>query len=188
VSSIRIFILAALGENGPMHGHQLRLLAEEEHVGLWTDITVGGLYGAIKRLANEQLIEELRVERAGAYPPRQVWAITDAGRETLGGLRLRGLREIVIKPDPFDLAMTRLDSDHFDDLPAIIAARIASLSAMLTDWEAHSATVARYLTSGEKLVMKHRADRLHTEISWHEELSARLPEIIADERARRAAQ
>lgn len=29
-----------------MHGHQLRLLAEEEHIDLWTDITVGGLYGA----------------------------------------------------------------------------------------------------------------------------------------------
>jgi hypothetical protein len=30
VSSILIFILAALAERGPMHGHQLRLLAEEE--------------------------------------------------------------------------------------------------------------------------------------------------------------
>jgi DNA-binding PadR family transcriptional regulator len=47
-----------------MHGHQLRLLAEEEHVALWTDITVGSLYGAIKRLAAEELIEEVRVERA----------------------------------------------------------------------------------------------------------------------------
>ena len=92
VSSIRIFLLAALEERGPMHGHQLRLLAEEEHVALWTDITVGSLYGAIKRLAAEELIEEVRVERSGAYPQRQVWAITDAGREALGGLRLRALR------------------------------------------------------------------------------------------------
>jgi hypothetical protein len=42
-----------------MHGHQLRLLAEEEHVALWTDITVGSLYGAIKRLAAEELNEEV---------------------------------------------------------------------------------------------------------------------------------
>ena len=132
-----------------MHGHQLRLLAEEEHVSLWTDITVGGLYGAIKRLAAEDLIEEVRVERAGAYPQRQVWAITDAGREALGALRLRALREIVIKPDPFDLAITRLCSDHLDDLPTIIAARIGSLNAMLTEWEAHAATIDRYLTAAE---------------------------------------
>jgi len=188
VSSIRIFILAALEGSGPMHGHQLRLLAEEEHVRLWTDITVGGLYGAIKRLAAEDLIAEVRVERAGAYPQRQIWAITEAGREALGGLRLRALREIVIKPDPFDLAMTRLHLDHLDDLPQIIAARIASLSAMLAEWEAHAAMIDRYLTVSEKLMMKHRADRLRAEIAWHDELSAALPQIVADERARRDKQ
>jgi len=165
-----------------MHGHQLRLLAEEEHVGLWTDITVGGLYGAIKRLAAEDLIEEIRVERAGAYPQRQVWAITDAGREAVGALRLRALREIVIKPDPFDLAITRLHTDHLDDLPTIIAVRIGSLNAMLAEWEAHAATIDRYLTAAEKLVMKHRADRLRAEIAWHEELSEALPGIVSGER------
>jgi DNA-binding PadR family transcriptional regulator len=185
VSSIRIFILGTLEQRGPMHGHQLRLLAEEEHVSLWTDITVGSLYGAIKRLAAEELIEEIRVERAGAYPQRQVWAITDAGREALGGLRLRVLREIVIKPDPFDVAMARLDPEHLDDLPAIVAGRIASLLGMLTEWEAHSAAIDRYLTVSERRIMKHRADRLRAEIAWHEELSAELPEIVSDERARR---
>jgi DNA-binding PadR family transcriptional regulator len=181
VSSIRIFILAALEESGPMHGHQLRLLAEEEHVGLWTDITVGGLYGALKRLAAEDLIEEIRVERSGSYPQRQVWAITDAGREAVGALRLRALREIVIKPDPFDLAITRLHPHHLADLPTVIAARIGSLNAMLTEWEAHAATIDRYLTTAEKLVMKHRADRLRAEIAWHEQLSETLPAIISAE-------
>ena len=181
MSSIRIFILAALEERGPMHGHQLRLLAEEEHVGLWTDITVGGLYGAIKRLAAEDLIEEIRVERAGAYPQRQVWAITDAGREAVGALRLRALREIVIKPDPFDLAVTRLHPDHLGDLPTMITARIGSLNAMLTEWETHAATIDRYLTAAERLVMKHRADRLRAEIAWHKELSEALPTIVVNE-------
>ena len=183
MSSIRIFILAALEERGPLHGHQLRLLAEaeEEHVGLWTDITVGGLYGAIKRLAAEDLIEEIRVERAGCCPQRQVWAVTNAGREAAGALCLRALREIVVKPDPFDLAITRLHPDHLDDLPTIIAARIGSLNAMLTEWETHAATIGRYLTAAERLVMKHRADRLRAEIAWHEELSEALPGIVLDE-------
>jgi hypothetical protein len=97
---------------------------------------------------------------------------------------LRGLREIVIKPDPFDLAMTRLDPEHLEDLPPVIAARIGSLSAMLIEWEAHVATIDRYLTVNEKLMLKHRTDRLRTEIAWHEELSAALPQIIADERAK----
>ncbi len=168
-----------------MHGHQLRLLAEKEHVSLWTDITVGGLYGALKRLAAESLVEQVRVEHEGSYPPRQIWSITNAGREALGSLRLRALSEIVVKPDPFDLAMTRLDPHHLGDLPATIAARIASLSAMLTEWEARAAAAARYLTVCEKLMVKHRLERLRAEIAWHQELAERLPEIIADEQARR---
>jgi DNA-binding PadR family transcriptional regulator len=167
-----------------MHGHQLRLLAEQEHVDWWTDITVGSLCGALKRLAAEELIGQIRVERADAYPQRQIWEITDAGREARGGLRLRGLRETVIKPDPFDVAMTRLDLHHLDDLPAIIDARLASLRATLTEWEAHAAAVDRYLTVSEKFVMTHRGDRLRMEIGWHEELRAGLPEIVDDERAR----
>jgi DNA-binding PadR family transcriptional regulator len=187
VSSIRIFLLAALDERGPMHGHQLRLLAEQELVALWTDITVGSLYGALKRLAAEELIEEVRVERSGGYPQRQVWAITAAGHAALGGLRLSALRDIVIKPDPFDLAVTRLDDNHLDDLSAIITARISSLTATLKEWEAHSAAIDRYLSVSERMVLKHRADRLRAEIVWHKELLAALPEIIADHHARRTA-
>jgi DNA-binding PadR family transcriptional regulator len=185
MSSIRIFILGSLEQRGPMHGHQLRLLAEQEHVAMWTDITVGGLYGALKRLATENLIEQVRVEQAGSYPPRQIWSITDAGREALSSLRLRALSDIVIKPDPFDLAMTRLDPDHLTDLPVTVAARIASLSAMLTEWEARAGAADRYLTVSEKLMVKHRLDRLRAEIAWHQELADQLPKIIADEQARK---
>ncbi|MFD1541621.1 PadR family transcriptional regulator [Nonomuraea guangzhouensis] len=185
MSSIRIFILGALTQRGPMHGHQLRLLAEEEHIDLWTDITVGGLYGAIKRLAAEGLIEELRVERKGAYPQRQVWGITQNGSRTLSTLRMNALREIVVKPDPFDLALTRLDPDRLEDLPVVIAARIGSLEARLADHEAHAQAIASHLTFAEKLSMKHGSYRLRAEIAWHQELASLLPELIADEQARK---
>jgi DNA-binding PadR family transcriptional regulator len=181
-----LFILGTLDERGPMHGHQLRLLSEQEHVMLWTDITVGGLYGALKRLAAEELIDEIRVEREGSYPQRQVWAITDAGREIVGGLRMNGLREVVVKPDPFDLALTRLDPGHLDDVPSIVEARVATLSAKLAEWEAHASSIDRYLTAAERFVMSHRAARLRAEIAWHQDLVATLKEIITDERSRRA--
>jgi hypothetical protein len=52
---------------------------------------------------------------------------------------------------------------------------------MLTEWEAHAATIDRYLTAAEKLVMKHRADRLRAEIAWHKGLSEALPTIVVNE-------
>ena len=185
MSSIRLYILGALDERGAMHGHQLRLLAEEEHVHLWTDVTVGAIYGAIKRLTAEGLISPERVEREGNYPERQVYAITEAGREALAGLRLGGLEEIVMKPDPFDLAMTRLDPELLPELPSVITARIERLHLMLEESEGHLRRALPYLTVSERFVMKHKADRLRAEIAWHNQLVTELPDIIADESARK---
>jgi DNA-binding PadR family transcriptional regulator len=179
-----LFILAALEGRGPMHGHQLRLLAEQEDVVVWTDITVGSLYGALKRLAADGLIAEVRVEREGSYPERQVLAITDEGRGILGALRLSGLRDAVVRPDPFDLALTRLDPAHLDDVASIVDARVAALTAMLAEWEAHAAAIDRYLSAAERWAVRHRAERLKADIAWHHALVAALPDILDDERTR----
>ncbi len=185
MSSIRLYILGALADEGDMHGHQLRQLAEKEHIDLWTDITVGSLYGALKRLAHEGLIAEARTERAGGYPERQIWRITEAGRIALARLREDGLSAVVSKPDPFDLAMSRLDRDRLDELPAVIEARLAALRAMVLDDEVRLKKITQYLSVGEEFVMRHRGSRLHAEIAWHEQLLKKLPEIIADEQSRK---
>ncbi|CAN5236445.1 PadR family transcriptional regulator [soil metagenome] len=184
MSSIRLFILGALADEGEMHGHQLRQLAELEHIDMWTDITVGALYGAIKRMAAEGLIEGARVEREGSYPERQVWRITLAGHKALATVRREGLREIVIKPDPFDLAISRLDKTTLDEIPMAVEARLSALRTMLVQEEAHLQSITKYLTQVEHLVMQHRAERIRAEITWHEELARQLPDILIDERSR----
>ncbi len=168
-----------------MHGHQLRQLAEKEHIDLWTDITVGSLYGALKRLAHEGLIAEARTEREGGYPERQIWRITAAGRIALERLREDDLSVIAFKPDPFDLAMSRLDRNRLDELPAVIEARLAALRAMVLDDEVRLKAITQYLSVGEEFVMRHRGSRLRAEIAWHEELMTKLPAIIEDEKSRK---
>jgi DNA-binding PadR family transcriptional regulator len=185
VSSIRLFILGSLARRGPMHGHGLLLLAEEEHIDLWTDFAPSAVYGAIKRLAAEGLIAEDRVEKQGNYPARSVYRISDAGQSALLGLRTQGLTEIVIKPDPFDLALTRLDPDRLDELTAVLEDRLARLTAALEANESHLETVTRFLTTAEVWAMRHQTSRWRGEIAWHEGLLAALPEIIADEQSRK---
>jgi DNA-binding PadR family transcriptional regulator len=187
MSSIRLFILGTIAERGAMHGHQLRLLAEEEHLHNWTDVTVGALYGAIKRLAADGLIAETRVEREGSYPERQVFDITEEGRSALAELRLAGLGDVVVRPDPFDLAMTRLDPDRLAELPDVIERRIVTLEAMLAASEATLARIHDLLTVGERVVMRHKSFRLRAEIAWHRDILTELPRIIADESARTKA-
>jgi len=185
MSSIRLFILGTLAQHGAMHGYQLRFLAEEEHVHLWTDVSVGALYGAMSRLAKDGLITQVRVEHEGNYPQRQVYEISDLGRRSLATLRSTALRELVLRPDPFDLALTRLDHERLDELGAVLEMRLSTLRARVQEGESRLAAVREHLTVAEAAVIRHKLHRVRAEIDWHTELLAELPAIIADESARK---
>src|ERR1700753_235190 len=105
MSSIRLFVLSTVAELGPVHGHLIRLMAERMQAPLWTDISVGAIYGAINRLAKEGLLRKRARDRPGTRPTRQLYEITDDGRRALEALRREGLTDIWFKPDPFDLAL-----------------------------------------------------------------------------------
>ncbi len=93
----------------------------------------------------------------------------------------------MVRTDPFDLALSRFDQERFDDLPALLEARVARLRAMLAEKEAHTASISGYLSPLEQHVMAHRAERLRGEIAWHEQLLKRLPEFLAAELSRKDA-
>lgn len=185
MSSIRLFILGALADAGEMHGHQLRQLAEKEHIHMWTDISVGSLYGALKRLGAEGLIAEARTEQVGGYPERQVWRITHAGQIALASERLDALRHVVFHADPVDLGLARLDRAHLGDVVGLVQSRLTALEAMLADSELHSRHADPYLTPMERAVMTHKPARLRAEIAWHRELVEKLPDLLADEESRK---
>ncbi|BDZ48393.1 hypothetical protein GCM10025867_06340 [Frondihabitans sucicola] len=184
MSSIRLFILDAFARYGEMHGHQLRLQAEQERVQLWTDISVGALYGAIKRLTADGLLAEVRVERDGNFPERQIYAITEKGRESLRELHQATLTAVSRHPDPFDLAFARLDRDRLDDLPRTIQERLDALEHLLVETVDNNNRARPWLSMGEELVITHGEHRLRSEIDWLRSLQSKLPDIIADERAR----
>ena len=185
MSSIRLFILGSLAQRGPMHGHGLLLLSEEEHIDQWTDFASSAIHGAIKRLAAEGLIVEDRVEKPGNYPERQVYRISATGENMLDKLRLQGLSEIVIKSDPLDLALTRLDPNRLGELTGVLQRRLDTLRRTLESDEAHLESITHFLTVAEVWAMRHQASRWRGEIIWHESLIAALPEIIADEKSRK---
>lgn len=184
MSSIRLFVLGSLAERGEMHGHAMRLLAEEEHIDNWADVAASAIYGVIKRLASEGLIAVTRTEREGNYPERQVYDITEDGRVALDLMRQEGLQELVMRPDPVDLALARLDPDRLDELPGVIEERLAGLVSRLAEHQKRLERIHHYLTVTERVVMRHSLARLRGEIEWHNELLAALPEIIRDEKQR----
>lgn len=185
MSAIRLFVLGSLDRRGPMHGHQMRLLAEEEHIDTWTGVTVGAVYGALKRLESEKLITTVRTERSGNYPERKVYDITEAGRAALAEVRADALTRVELRPDPLDLALTRLDTATLDELDAVVRDRLDELGRRLAEREAHNVSIAQHLSLVELVTVTHTTDRLRAEITFHERLLAAVPQIVADELSRK---
>ena len=185
MSSIRIFILGSLAQQGPMHGHALVRLAEDEHIDQWTDFAASAIYGALKRLASEKLIIEERVEKIGNYPERQVYRLSESGQAALRVLGFQGLSKVVLKPDPFDLVFSRFYSDQLDELPSIIQERLLLLRARLNAHVSKLNRIRSDISIAETWMVDHHTFRLRAEIDWHEGLLNALPDIVEDERARR---
>ncbi len=182
MSSIRLFILSSFAEHGPMHGHRLRLEAERNHVPLWTDISVGAVYGAMGRLAAEGLLHALKQERDGKRPTRQLFEITEAGCRALADLRRRGLSEVWFRFDPFDLALTRTDPGILDVLPQLLSRRLEAVRTRLDEITRVSEEARPHVGLAKQWALRHTGYRLEAEIAYLTDLLAVADDIVADER------
>lgn len=180
MSSIRLFILSSFDLLGPMHGHRLRLEAEDRHVSLWTDITVGAVYGAMSRLADEGLLRQIGEEREGKRPVKQIYDITDEGRRVLADLRRSTLTEIWYKHDPFDLALVRMDPDSAAELPALLDARLKALEAQLAEAIRVNEWANPYISVTKRSALKHGQHRLQAEIAYLREVLEDIDAIVAE--------
>ena len=183
MSSIRLFILSSFAEHGPMHGHRLRLLAERYRVPLWTDITVGAVYGAMKRLAVEGLLREGEREREGNRPTRQLYEITDAGQAALADLRRAGLRDIWFKFDPMDLALTRMDAETAESLPSLLTERLETVREMLADVRRRTEEARAHVSLAKQWALRHTEHRLEAEVMYLTDLLAASEAIVAEQQA-----
>ena len=182
MSSIRLFILSSFDEFGPMHGHLLRSLAEKMRVPLWTDISVGAVYGAMKRLAAEGLLEEQGRERAGNRPTRQIYEITDEGRRALETLRRDGLSEVWFKPDPFDLALTRMTAKMQKNFPAIVSERLKKVRAQLALSREIFDNLPPNIGLAKQWALKHTRYRLEAEAAYLTDLLKAAPALAGEKR------
>lgn len=180
MSSIRLFILGTLAASGPLHGHQIRQQAQSDRTDMWADVPVGSLYGALKRLAHEGLVREVRTERVGNRPERTVYEITREGHRALDAVRDQALRELVLRNDPFDLALSQSRDLPEETLTQIVANRLAGLRVQESSLRHRAETADIYLNEAERMVLRHLIERVAAEVRWHEELLGRMPKIAAD--------
>lgn len=179
----RLLILGLLAE-APLHGHQIRRAAEQSGIEQWGGVKVGALYGMLHRLADEGLIEPVRVEQEGRRPQRTVYAITEDGRQELAIHRERALTQPVLHSTTVEAALKWSAGLDHGALDGRLSRRRAALAQALNELVAN-----RELHQGEghlsaASLAGYRRSELHleAELAWHDELAAMLP-AIAEERA-----
>jgi DNA-binding PadR family transcriptional regulator len=172
----RLMILGLLAERGPMHGHQIRRIAELTNAGVWGGITGGALYAELRKLDGEGLIEAIREERVGRRPARTVYQITQEGRLELVVQRDAALEVVFGSADPVSVVLLFAAGTDPAELSERLAARRRRIEGQL---EAMIAERTR-LTGQEVLsplavaAFRRGELRLEAELRWHDEFGRQL--------------
>ncbi|MFC9691823.1 PadR family transcriptional regulator [Kribbella sp. NPDC056951] len=178
--STRLFVLGALADGGPMHGHKIRTAAQVDRVDLWADVKPGSLYGALRRMADEGVLEVVRTEQEGNLPARTVYGITRKGRAELSTLLRATLADTTLRPDPMQLVLLHRRAISDEELLAAIRARRESYDAQLEYWENLRTEAEPHLTGLEPVAFDHTLLRLRAEVEWHDRLLAAVADQQSD--------
>jgi len=170
--------LGTLARHGPLHGHQIRRIAEVTNVTEWGGVSVGALYRELRVMERDGLIEQVRTEQVGRRPERTVYQITGEGH-----LELATLREQAIKPtgfsapDPLGVALSfASNGTHGGELRAMLRARRGrvAISAEEISAERERLEAKGYIGGLQATVMRRAQLHLEAEVRWHDELDAAL--------------
>jgi len=125
----RIAILGLLCRHGPQHGYELRKLIVDQRINDISDVQLGSIYAALKKLKTEGLIEELGRSRSGNRPPKTAFRITDLGKKELSTLIADAFTDAQQPERPVDLALHFSGLLRIGEVVELLEQRVRALEA-----------------------------------------------------------
>jgi DNA-binding PadR family transcriptional regulator len=178
VNLTRLMALGTLARYGPLHGHQIRRIAEVTNVGEWGGVSVGALYRDLRAMQHDGLIETVRTEQVGRRPERTVYQITAEGRLELTMLREQAIKVAVTSsPDPLGVALSfGVSGTDLEELQAMLRARRGRLAISAEEITAERRRLESrgYISGLQAAIMRRGQMHLEAEVRWHDELDAAL--------------
>jgi DNA-binding PadR family transcriptional regulator len=142
VSATRLMILGLVKWLQPVHGYDVRRELLSWRIEDWANIAPGSIYHALRKLAQEGLLEEVATEQVGARPARTTYRVTAAGDDEFEHLLHQFWWDYRAPVDPFMPAFSLLPALSRREAAAALRNRAnllrssnAQLHAMLdSDW------------------------------------------------------
>jgi DNA-binding PadR family transcriptional regulator len=178
VNLTRLMVLGTLSRYGPLHGHQIRRIAEVTNVGEWGGVSVGALYRDLRVMERDGLVERIRTEQVGRRPERTVYQVTAEGRLELTTLRERAIKlAAAAGPDPLGVALSfgasGMDTGELRDMLRARRGRLAVSAEEITA-ERQRLEAKGYISGLQAEIMRRSQIHLEAEVRWHDELDTAL--------------
>ncbi|MEJ3742055.1 PadR family transcriptional regulator [Actinomycetes bacterium KLBMP 9797] len=125
-----------MGWMQPVHGYDVRRELLSWSADKWANVHPGSIYHALRKLAEEGLLREVKTEQVGGRPARTTYEITLAGQHEFESM-LRGYWwDLSTVHDPFLPAFSFLPSLSREEASAALSNRAEQLRAAVASMRA----------------------------------------------------
>ena len=135
--STRLVILGLLRER-PLYGYEIKQIIEE-HMEDWTSIAFGSIYFALGKLTEEGFLENVGTQQAGNRPSRNIYQITEAGRNEFLRLLRATWSDFERQYYALDIGIFFMNALSKGEILGYLDKRIAFLEATLKHISGHQA-------------------------------------------------
>jgi DNA-binding PadR family transcriptional regulator len=180
VNLTRLICLGLLAEHGARHGHQLRRDVENFKADEWAGVGAGSLHRELRQLAGQGLIEAVRTEQVGRWPPRTIYQITDEGRQELTVLREQAVARLAEVPDAMAVGLIFAAPQEPFLLGALLARHRQAVEeelrrlALERERGLREGFLQPSLSPLEAAAFRRSELRAEAELTWHEECDQML--------------
>ena len=172
--STRLVILGLLRER-PLYGYEIKQIIEE-HMGDWTNIAFGSIYFALRKLSEEEFVEQVAVEQEGSRPSRTIYQITHAGRAEFLRLLRAVWREVERHYYAIDIALAFMEALPVEEVKAYLRERIGQLEGILEHIGEHRAEqmTQEKVPAAAAAVFDHGLAHFQAELAWTQDVLTKV--------------
>ncbi len=174
--------LGTLQNGGPMHGHEIRRIAEVTSVSSWGGVSVGALYRELRTMDENGQVEAVRTEQVGRRPARTVYGITARGEAELRALREEAVTEVHHGTDPFGVALLFTRTDDLPTLLGLLERRREAIRGIRDGIAAEGEALygAGAIGPLDAAMFRRRVLQLDAELAWQDDLDRVIEQAGTD--------
>jgi DNA-binding PadR family transcriptional regulator len=151
----------------PLYGYEIKQIIEE-HMEDWTSIAFGSIYFALGKLTEEGFLEKVGVQQAGNRPSRNIYRITEAGREEFLRLLRSAWSDFESQYFTLDIGVFFMNALSQEEIKGFLDKRITVLESILKHLHEHQAeqmAIAEVPPFAEA-IFKHSLLHTQAELQW----------------------